>query len=272
MTELSKFQHLVLDYYHAHGRHDMPWRQPDAKGEFDPYKIWISEIMLQQTQVSRVIPKFESFIARFPDIHSLARAPLADILTEWVGLGYNRRAKFIWQAAQLVANELDGVFPKTLDGLVALPGIGTNTAGAIMAYAYNESVVFIETNIRTVFIYHFFADQDAVTDKELLPIITKSIPADNPREWYWALMDYGSYIKATQGNASRQSKHHVKQSAFEGSRRQLRGAIIKQLMLGDLTYAELQDMYDDNRLLSVLQDLVSEGFVTDKNNIYTLAK
>ena len=144
--QIHDFQSMVWDYFETHGRHDLPWRLPTDRG-FDPYAIMVSEIMLQQTQVGRVIPKFQAFMKQFPTVQALASAPLSDVLQAWSGLGYNRRAKFLWQAAQQVVTDYAGVMPKTLEDLVRLPGIGKNTAGAIMAYAYDQPVYFIETNI-----------------------------------------------------------------------------------------------------------------------------
>jgi A/G-specific adenine glycosylase len=139
---------------------EMPWRT-----NVDPYYVLVSELMLQQTQVDRVIPKFEAFMQAFPSIQDLSNASLAEVLTLWSGLGYNRRAKFLHSAAQKVVNDFNGVLPDSLESLVQLPGVGPNTAGAILAYSFNTPVEFIETNVRTVYFYHFFEDQLSVTDK-----------------------------------------------------------------------------------------------------------
>ena len=244
-----------LQRYGYEAYRDMPWRS-----NTDPYWVWISEIMLQQTQVSRVIPKFEAFIDRFPDIQSLAAAELRDVLQLWIGLGYNRRAKFIHQAAKHVVNELDGVFPGTYDGLQKLPGVGPNTAGAIMAYAYNQPIVYVETNIRSVFIHEFFNDRRDVDDKEILPLIDKYIDRANPREWYWALMDYGSYLKKTKSNPSRKSKHHIKQTPFEGSKRQLRAKIVR-LHIEGVSLKAIRRTVRDPRLEQVIQELQKESMI-----------
>ncbi len=262
MTAIEQFQQTVWDYYHDHGR-TMPWRE-DTR----PYYVLVSELMLQQTQVSRVVPKFESFIAAFPDEQTLAGAELAAVLRAWQGLGYNRRAKFLHQAAQHVVSQ--GSFPNTVERLVELPGVGKNTAGAIMAYSYNHPIVFIETNIRTVYIHHFFTDRDDVADAELLPIIEQSLDQEHPREWYWALMDYGSYLKTTIGNVSRSSRHYAKQSTFHGSKRQIRGQVLKLLAEVSQTENQLRTTIDDQRLGSVLQDLTNEGLIRYKNNSYYL--
>ncbi len=266
-------------YYEAHGRNELPWRILDANGQIDPYHVMVSEIMLQQTQVGRVIPKYEQFLARFPDVQSLASAPLADVLTMWSGLGYNRRAKFLWQAAQMIVAEYNGVFPRTAPELVKLPGIGVNTAGAIVAYAFDRPVTFIETNVRTVLIHHFFADEADVADKQLLPIlqqimddiVSDAIEGRSARTWHWALMDYGTYLKQTVGNMSRQSKTYAKQSAFHGSKRQVRGQILKILSTtGKQSVQMLQTKIADERLESVLEDLVREEFISLKDEHYHL--
>lgn len=267
---LLDFRETVWAYYGAHGRHDLLWRQPDVHSQFDPYRILVSELMLQQTQVPRVIPKFAEFIARFPTITALATAPLEEVLRVWSGLGYNRRAKFLWQTAQIVVRDHHGELPRSAEALVALPGIGANTAGAILAYAFNQPVTFLETNIRTVFIHHFFHDQDQVADRALLPLVSAALDTESPREWYWALMDYGTHLKQTVGNRSRASKSYVKQSAFEGSRRQIRGQVLRSLGEQPRTLSELATIIPDQRLPGVVADLADEGMIHDVAGTYRL--
>jgi A/G-specific adenine glycosylase len=226
----------------------------------------VSEIMLQQTQAARVIPKYQEFLTLFPTVQSLAAASLADVLKAWSGLGYNRRAKFLWQAAGQIKN----TFPDTLDDLVALPGVGVNTAGAILAYSFNQPVVFIETNIRSVYIHHFFEDRMDVHDTEILPIVKVTLDKEHPREWYWALMDYGVYIKNTVGNTSRNSKHYTKQSTFAGSRRQIRGQIIKLLSERPVSDEEIRNIISDTRLDEVLNDLTKEQLIRLDGHLYRL--
>jgi A/G-specific adenine glycosylase len=270
MIEHQHFYEKLWEYYDAHGRHDLPWRQPEHDGAFDPYKIMVSEIMLQQTQVSRVVPKYHSFLQKFPKTTDLAAAKLGDVLRQWQGLGYNRRAKFLWQAAQKIISEHGGNFPETVEELVKLPGIGKNTAGAIAAYAYNKPAIFIETNIRTVYIHHFFAGKKGVDDKEIISLLHKTIDTKNPRTFYWALMDYGTYLKQTQGNLSKLSNGYVKQSKFHGSNRQIRGAVIRQLSRSSGTYDSLQNAIQDERLDTVLAELVAEGLITKNGRDYSL--
>ena len=256
---LDDFVEMLWDFYAHSKRADLPWRQPDDAGHFDPYKIMVSELMLQQTQVSRVVPKYEQFLQLFPTDQALGEADLGDVLRAWQGLGYNRRAKFLWQAAQVI--RANGVFPTTLSELVKLPGIGQNTAGAILAYAYNEPTLFVETNVRSVYIHHFFAHQDAITDKQIMEVLAVTLDHENPREFYWALMDYGSHLKTVTGNAARASKHYAKQSTFKGSRRQIRGQVLRTLGAATTTLLELQQTISDDRLPSVLADLQSEGLI-----------
>lgn len=238
----------------------MPWRI-----RTEPYYVLVSEVMLQQTQVSRVIPKFNDFIHSFPNIETLAKASQADVLAAWQGLGYYRRAKFLHQAAKQIMAKHNGQVPQTLEQLQQLPGVGHNTAAAIAVYAYNQPHVFIETNIRSVYIHHFFNDSHDVDDKQLLPLIKQTLDTSNPREWYWALMDYGAHIKTLVPNPSRRSKHHSMQSSYQGSTRQMRAKILKLLLAKNtLNISELKTEINDERLPAVLEGLVKEGFIRQK--------
>jgi len=266
--EVRQFNETLWEYYHDHGRHDLPWRIPDGDDTFSPYKIMVSEIMLQQTQVSRVISKYAEFLDRFPIVQAVADAELGDVLRVWQGLGYNRRAKFLWQAASQAAST--STFPRTQEELVHLPGIGSNTAGAIRAYAYNEPALFIETNVRTVYIHHFLADEVGVADKIIMELLEQTLDHEYPREFYWALMDYGSYLKATVGNVARASKQYAKQSTFSGSRRQVRGLVLRLLSEGPQTTEELHRVSTDERLDGVVKDLLDEGLINDRGGIYSL--
>jgi A/G-specific adenine glycosylase len=237
---------------------DMPWRS-----NTEPYFVLVSELMLQQTQVDRVILKFELFIGTFPTIADLATAPLSEVLRIWSGLGYNRRAKFLHEAARKVAAEYNGKIPDTYEGLVNLPGIGPNTAGAILAYSFNQPVVFIETNVRTVYFHHFLEDQSLVTDAELKALATKTIDKEHPREWYWALMDYGSFLKKQGAGRIDKSSHYKKQAPLKGSLREIRGLILKALATKDHTERGLRNQLpDDERFEQALMALKNEGFVT----------
>lgn len=263
----KKFVKTVWEHYQRHGRRSLPWRRTK-----NPYYILVSEIMLQQTQVDRVIPKYTSFLKQFPTVKRLSEVSLGDVLREWQGLGYNRRAKLLHQCAIQIGNEYKGKFPKTHAELMKLPGIGHYTAGAIMAFAYNSPVPIIETNIRTVFIHHFFHDATDISDAEIVRLIVLFLDSENPREWYYALMDYGSYIKKTVGNKNVQSKHYTIQSPFKNSDRQIRGAILKFLASNEVTrkamHTELS--FDMQRIDEQLERLLEEGMVTKRKQIYCL--
>ncbi len=187
--------------------------------------------MLQQTQAPRVIEKYNEFLLQFGDLSSLAEAPLKQVLSVWQGLGYNRRAVNLQKAAQVIIKDYNGTFPKNRKDLEALPGVGPATAGDLLAFAYNIAVPLIETNIRSVYIHCFFNDQKDIDDKDILPLIDKTLDKKNPREWYYGLMDYGAMLKATRVNPSRRSKHYAKQSPFKGSNRELRSKILKYTLL-----------------------------------------
>ena len=256
------FQEKIWDYYHEHGR-DLEWRHDPT-----PYQVVVSELMLQQTQVARVIERYPRWMKRFPSFEDLAKASVADVLEEWQGMGYNRRALFMHKIAQAVTGDYDGILPRDPSELVTLPGIGPNTAGSIAAFAFNAPVVFIETNIRRIFIHEFFPDADEVSDKELMPLITETLDHESPREWYYALMDYGAYLAKSVPNPNRRSKHHVVQSKFEGSNRQIRGEVLRQLMTGPKSKFEIIDP----RLSDVLGALEKEGFIHQDSGIYSLVR
>jgi A/G-specific adenine glycosylase len=246
----------------------MPWRE-DTR----PYYVLVSELMLQQTQVDRVIPKFNAFIDHFPDEQALASASLAEVLTLWSGLGYNRRAKFLHESAKKIVAAFDGEFPATYVDILSLPGVGPGTAGAIMAYAFNQPVPFIETNVRTVYFHHFFIDGEKVSDEQLKTVVTDTVDYENPREFYWALMDYGAWLKKNGAGRIAQSKHYKKQSPLKGSLRELRGIIIKQLAAGDAPLADLQKRYaDDARFDQAIKGLIADGLVSQTNKILHLTK
>ncbi len=268
-AEIALFRAELRKFFIQHQR-SMPWRLPDAHGQFDPYKIVVSEIMLQQTQVSRVTPFYEKFIESFPDVQSLANATLADVLRVWQGLGYNRRARYLLQTAGVVATVYHGKFPNDRKALESLPGIGEHTAGAILVYAFNEPAIFVETNIRTVFIHTFFKETDSVTDKQLLPLLAQTLTPDNPREFYWALMDYGASLKRSGIEASRASAHYKRQSPFAGSVRQVRGQVLRILINGPTTYQQLKTTITDERLPVILPALQQEGFIRQNGSYFEL--
>jgi len=264
---IAVFRKIILDHYRAFGRR-MPWRETT-----DPYRILVSEVMLQQTQVDRVRPKYEAFLAAFPDVASLARASPADVLRVWQGLGYNRRGMALQTAAARIVAEFGGQVPEDPSALETLPGIGPATAAAIAAYAFNRPTTYIETNIRRVFLHFFFPNRTGVSDAEILPLVKRAVDPEHPREWYWALMDYGTMLARTTPNPNRRSAHHAVQSPFEGSDRQLRGRILKVLLGAGPLKAEglaAATGVGTDRLRPVLERLRKEGFVAEDGPVYRI--
>lgn len=312
---------------------DLPWRRTR-----DPYQIWLSEVMLQQTQVARVEARMPSWLERFPSVEALAAASTSDVLEEWQGMGYNRRALALKSAAQQIVEQYGGEFPRGTKELVALPGIGPATAQGIRAFAFDLPGVYLETNVRTVVLHHFFPDVPAVPDRELVPLVEATCPAapagavedgaavvdgaaaaadgavadgvaardcaarvatgaplgpyavpqdadDTPRAWYYAMLDYGAYLKKVLPNPSRRSAGYAKQSRFEGSRRQKRAEVVRLLLdaraaapagltLADVTAglnrfeaAAGRGAVDEQLVRSILAALEQEGFCTaaDRN-------
>ncbi len=220
----KKFQKEVWNFY-KHHRRDLPWRRTH-----NPYEVFVSEVMLQQTQVTRVVPKYASFLKRFPNFSVLARASSREVLEEWQGMGYNRRALALKKAAEVVVKRHKGKLPRTIEELSLLPGIGKATAGAILAYAFEIPVPFIETNIRRTFIYFFFPRARKVKDENIMEVIGARIDKRRPREWYYAVVDFGAWLGKSRENPNRKSAHYRKQPPFKGSLRELRGAIVKALL------------------------------------------
>ncbi len=265
--QIARFRARVWGHYYQHGRHHLPWRHTS-----DPYRIAVSEVMLQQTQVSRVVPKYQEFLRQFPSTKRLAEADLASVLRSWQGLGYNRRAKSLWQCAGMVREKYSGRWPRSTVDLEKLPGIGPYTAAAIAAFAYRQPTVLIETNLRTVYLHHFFPKRGNVSEKELISLIAKTVDSQQPREWYWALMDYGAYIKQAHGNRNRQAKSYSTQSRFVGSDREIRGAIVRLLANSQsVPVNELSRKFDfaPGRIDTALARLQAEGLieVTDDNEL-----
>ncbi len=300
-SELTPELRAFVEFVAKKGRElyrDLPWRRT-----YDPYAIWISEVMLQQTQVSRVDGRWQRWLERFPTVDALAAAAPSDVLEEWQGLGYNRRALSVHRAAQAIS-EAGGVFPQDSKELVKLPGIGPATAAGIRAFAFNLHGVYLETNVRTVFLHELYPQAEGVPDSELVPLVELTCPASvavaanvadadgaandataelTPRSWYYALLDYGAYLKKTIPNPSRRSKSHVKQSCFEGSHRQKRAELLRVLLAHkdeggaefDTLHQELcqievnagRETLDEQVTLGLLEELAKEGFC-QKNDEY----
>lgn len=258
--DIKRFKEQIWQFYRQYGR-SFAWRHND-----NPYHVVVSEIMLQQTQTHRVEGKFELFVTEFRSFESLAAASLRDVLALWQGLGYNRRARYLQEVARIVTNNYDGQLPRDPAILETFPGIGAATAASICAFAFNSPTIFIETNIRAVFIHSFFPGREKVSDKELVPLVEKTIDQDSPRDWYYALMDYGVMLKKTHKNPSRRSKHHTKQSRFEGSDRQIRGAILRYLTNNGPTQHEALfcacAIDERERFDTIVEQLCHEGFLS----------
>ncbi len=220
---IPKFQNTILDWY-KDNRRDLPWRNTK-----NPYRIMVSEIMLQQTQVSRVLPKYKEFLQAFPNQKALADSKDSDLLKIWSGLGYWRRARFLKEACIKIEKDFHGKFPKDTKTLKMLAGIGPYTAGAIACFAFNNDEAFIDTNIRRVYLRFFFKDQENISDKEILKIAQKSVLEENPAEWHWALFDYGALVLKDK-NINKKSRHYAKQSKFTGSFRSYRAKLLRLLL------------------------------------------
>ena len=257
---------------------ELPWRGID-----DPYAVLVSEVMLQQTQVSRVERFWTRFLETFPTIEALAKGSTAQVLALWQGLGYNRRALALKRAAEEVVARYTGILPNTFDELVSLPGIGPATAAGVLAFTYQKPAVYVETNVRAVYIFELFPDEAMVPDADLVPYVADTVSEIDPRGWYYALLDYGAALKRSGVNPTRASTSYAKQSAFEGSRRQKRAELVRIVLahpLGiELTDAKAlldeaeasagRDAVEEKLFSSLIDDLVAEGFIfADESRVY----
>lgn len=265
-AEIVEFQKIILSWYKKNAR-GFPWRKTS-----DPYKIMVSEIMLQQTQTSRVVEKYKEWIKTFPTIETLASAPFSTVLEKWQGLGYNRRAKFFFESAKIIVEKYDGIIPRDVLKLQSLKGIGAYTARAIAAFAFSSPEVFIETNIRSLFIFFFFKNRKTkIDDKEIFPLIEQTLYKKNIRTWYYALMDYGAALKTKVKNPSLKSAHYTKQSSFRGSLREARGAVLRYLSENKKANAKKiadSENIDYEKIEKSLCALQKEKFVAEKNGEY----
>ena len=265
---INTFQKIIYSYFKQYGR-DFPFRK-----EISPYNVVVSEMMLQQTQTSRVVEKFQQFIQKFPDFQSLANAPLNDVLKVWQGLGYNRRAVALKTISEKVVKEFDGILPADVEILKSFPQIGHNTASSIVAFAFNIPTYFIEVNIRRVYIYFFFPGKTSIDDGNIMPIVRRTLDSSNVRKWYYALMDYGVMLKKTHPELNKRSVHYRKQSKFKGSNREIRGKILKLLIASSsLTETEMLSELEINsiKLKEILNLLITEGFIKQENHLFSIA-
>ncbi|MGM0774516.1 MAG: A/G-specific adenine glycosylase [Pseudomonadota bacterium] len=188
----DRFAHRILAWYDENGRHDLPWHH-----DRNPYRVWVSEIMLQQTQVSTVIPYFEAFMQSFPDVTALAEAPVDDVLSHWSGLGYYARARNLQKAARQVVEKHDGQFPKDQEQLQALPGIGRSTAAAILAQAHQQRAAILDGNVKRVLArYHAIAGWPGKTSvlNQLWDRAEEHTPDKRIRDYTQAIMDLGAMV------------------------------------------------------------------------------
>ncbi|MFX0071467.1 MAG: helix-turn-helix domain-containing protein [Candidatus Hermodarchaeota archaeon] len=252
------FQEIIYSYYKQHGR-NFPFRK-----NITPYYVLVSELMLQQTQTGIVTEKFQKFIKKFPDFKTLAEAPNSEVLKAWQGLGYNRRAIALKKISKMIIKDYDGKLPQSIEILKSFPQIGYNTACSIYTFTYNKPSNFIETNIRRVYIYFFFPKKRDIKDKEILPLVDKTMDKSNPRKWFYALMDYGVMLKKTYPDLNKRSAHYRKQKPFKGSNREIRGKILKLLLENSkLNIQELKKelKIEQKKLQLILKQLEKEGFV-----------
>jgi A/G-specific adenine glycosylase len=267
---IASFRARVWAHWREHGRHDLQWRLTA-----DPYAILVSEVMLQQTQVPRVVPKYTEWMEQFPTIDSLAAAPLEAVLRAWQGLGYNRRAVALKRAAEIVSDQHGGVLPRDVAALMALPGIGPATAAGVMAFAYGKPVVYLETNVRGVYIHEFFGDAEKVPDRDILPLLEATLDDSDPRRWFYALLDYGWWLKRTYPNPTRRSAHYARQGKFEGSRRQRRSRLLRSVMAEPGTTADslARDLdLSFGETASLLDSLATEGFLRCEDERWFVAE
>lgn len=265
----TAFTKTIWAFYRS-SRRSFPWR--DTK---DPYAILVSEFMLQQTQADRVTPKYEAFIHKFPTIKKLAKAEERDVLALWSGLGYNRRALYLLSTAKKIVTDYEGVVPKDPIILETFPGIGHYTARAIVTFSYNLPFVFIETNIRSVFVHAFFdKTRVPVSDTEITPFIIETLSRARPREWYYALMDYGAHLKKTKKTSNSLHTAFKKQKPFKGSLREVRGAIMKSLLAkkaGVKLQSFIQDTsFEKEKIETALAGLLKEGLIKKNRLFYYL--
>jgi A/G-specific adenine glycosylase len=266
---LAEFQAIVKNHYKVRGR-KYPFREPVHYS--DPYKVVVSEIMLQQTQADRVVEKYLAFIERFPDFSTLAIATTEDVLKSWIGLGYNRRALALKKIAEIVIEQYQGKVPESIEELEEFPSVGPNTAASIATFAYNIPVPFIETNVRAVYTFFFFHDKESTNDAAILDLVKRSIDNSNPREWYYALMDYGVLLKKTGRDPARKHVAKAKQKAFKGSNRQVRGNILKILLQAPSSIDDLESALgiDKSSIESLVNQLETEGFLVKEGNVFKI--
>ena len=271
----DEFVSIVREEGRAHYR-DLPWRNLD-----DPYAVLVSEVMLQQTQVSRVLGYWQRWMAAFPTVDALAAASTSDVLEQWQGLGYNRRALALKRTCDICSSQYGGQLPNSVDKLVELPGIGPATAAGVVAFAYDQPAVYIETNVRSVFLHHLFPDRDKVSDRQLMPFVADACPDAGVRSWYYALLDYGSFLKTQVANPARRSAHYARQSPFAGSHREKRSFVLRCVLssgegISVARVAQLLDQHEQEAgrervgvemAAALVAELLEEGFFHESDGL-----
>ena len=266
---IEEFRSIIYAVYEKEGR-SFPWRD-----NTDAWGILVSELMLQQTQTARVVSYWKNWMEKWPSAAHLNNASLEEVLRQWSGLGYNRRARYLKECAGIIVRDMGGKVPVTPEALARLPGIGPYTAGAVACFAGNYPAVFIETNIRAVMLHFFFNGQDGISDGEIMPLLDAVLDRSNPRKWYWALMDYGAALKKLAANPNRRSAHYSRQSSFKGSFRQIRGSLIRALVSGGPAAAEelrkrLDVPADEKDFYRALEALGKEAMVAEEAGTYRI--
>ena len=258
---IVSFQHKIFSWWTTHKR-DLPWRHTR-----DPYRIMISEVMLQQTQVLRVLPKYREFIERFPTVVDLAKATSADVLRIWKGMGYNRRALYLHRTAKIICDQYNGHFPINYELLTTLPGLGTYTARAILVFAFKQEVPLVDTNIRQIITHFFFNDQPQ-KESVIEEVARQLVPSGKSWEWHQALMDYGALRLARARSGSLIKASRRTSVPFKDSNRFFRGRIIDRLREGDIRESKLASEFkkkygkSDDFLKSILQELEADGLIS----------
>lgn len=289
-ARIASFRRGVLSWYATH-RRDLPWRRTT-----DPWHILVSELMLQQTQVDRVRERYAAFFRRWSTVSAFASASLAEVLGFWTGLGYNRRAKHLRSAANVVVTVHGGKVPMVSADLLSLPGVGPYTAAAVLAFAGNIDTVVCDTNVRRVVLRYFFGGEHAAAlppPRELDAVMGRLLPRGRSREWHSALMDIGALVctgrlpdcahcplrRGCRSASARAEGRSVlrrlvrPQSAFEGSRRQVRGTVVRLLAAAGrkgLSAERLSAALPDADVPTVVDDLIAEGLVETSNGAFRL--
>ena len=259
-SRILSFQKEILLWYRKNKR-DLPWRETT-----NPYYIHLSEIMLQQTQVERVKNYYAIFIKKYPTPKEMSNAKTSELLKDWQGLGFNSRILRFKEAMKIIEKTYKGKYPQTRKELLNLPGIGPYTSSAILAFAFNKTVPVVDTNIRRVLL-HFFNITEETPLKELEEFAITITPKNNAREWNNALMDYANKELTAKKTGI---KSLSKQSKFEGSTRQARSTIVKELLKKDeLTKKQIEDLIPNHNVENILKSLEKDSIISiTQNRIY----